>query len=261
MKDMAAARIAHDDDTLMIRCPACESDIAETLGVTGPFDQSLKSTVVMRCGDCATVYLSPPPVSDDGDHAAGRAAINAFDAAIRHQKSRVSAGARFYCTLPEQLEIDCDAVAGHLDHLLLPLSPESSARPEALLRNAALLLDDGGKLDLVLANVDSSCFRTFGGRHWFAYRFPGTRQQFGVCGISRVADKAGFRVAKSTTFAAPAAWLLSTRNWLVDWRASKFTIALLTGRWVVPWIVAWLLERIALLRGRASILVVRLEKA
>jgi hypothetical protein len=100
----------------------------------------------------------------------------------------------------------------------------------------------------------------FGGRHWHGYRFPVSRQHFGGDSIAVLARKSGLRITQQRSAAAPAFWLLSMRNLLKDWGANSATIGIVTGRWLVPWLVAALLETLALLRGRAAILVVCVEK-
>jgi hypothetical protein len=115
-------------------------------------------------------------------------------------------------------------------------------------------------VDVVVGNADSSCCSFYKGRHWFAYRFPHTRQLFGMHGLRALAEDAGFNVTTQSSVFSANAWLQSARNWLKDWGYNSFVVSVATGRWVVPWLIAALFESVALLRGRASVLVVRLEK-
>jgi hypothetical protein len=146
------------------------------------------------------------------------------------------------------------------DRILLPLTLESCQHPAELLDHAAKLLADHGRIETVIGNTTSSCFRVFGGRHWYGYRFPASRQHFGVESMVVLAQKSGLRITKQRSVASPAFWLLSMRNLLKDWGANSATIGIVTGPWLIPWLVASLIEVIALMRGRASILVVCLEK-
>ena len=263
-------------DTLMIRCPVCFADAGETLGVTGPMSQpgyasaegraaestqerELAATVVMRCDDCGTVYLSPPPAHKPGQGNAGH--LTAYDQAIGQVKRDFPAGSRVLCaevgddSFPARVQ-DSD----RFDLVMLPLSLETAPDPGAFLTRAAKFLDHGGCIDLIVGNTESACFAVFGGRHWFGYRFPAARQFFGLEGIQALAIRHGLRVESSRTLSAPNAWLISARNWLRDWGAKGFLTRVVTGRWLIPWLLASLIEGIAGLRGRAAVRVVRLNR-
>ncbi len=247
--------------TLMMLCPVCGSDGGETLGVTGAFGGSLAAAVVMQCEDCGTVYLAPPYEKGQGSADATRDAVAVFERVIDRQKLEVSAGYHFMLAPTDEAELLARCPEGQcFDHILLPLALESSSSPAQLLQRLRRMLKDDGTVDVVVGNVRSSCFEVFGGRHWFAYRFPGSRQHFSIRGIERLAEQAGFKVTGSRTVSAPEAWLQSVRNWLADWRASKLTTKLMTGGWVVPAAVAYLIEAVAAARGKGAILVARLEK-
>ena len=129
-----------------------------------------------------------------------------------------------------------------------------------MLAHAASLLEAGGQVDVLIGNNNSTCFSIFGGRHWFGYRYPQVRQSFRTEGIGTLAVGRGLQVADSQTLFVPGAWLVSARNWLRDWGAGRFATALVTGPWGVPWVVAALIESVAVLRGRGSVLVVHLQK-
>lgn len=243
---------------LMLLCPVCQSDVAETLGVTGRMDGSLDSSVVMICEECKTVYLSPNPRDADGPVPVSS---KVYAPCIRTVKEGVPANTTFLLADTfERTLLSRDPAKDTFGLILIPLSLESSADPGALLAHAGKLIDSKGRVDVLLGNTDSSSFATFGGRHWFGYRFPHTRQHFGAAGLSVIAKKAGLRVDESYSLASAQAWLTSLGNLLQDWGAHKSVVALLTGRWLIPWLIASLFERVALLRGRASVLVVQMKR-
>lgn len=246
-------------DTLMILCPVCSADSGETLGVTGYSDGRLASSVIMQCDQCATIYLSPSPNAEDGTDGDARSPV--YDGAIRNQKRRIPANTRFLSVEePEELTFRRRADKGMFDLILLPLTIESAIDPAALLKHVASLLDAGGRVEVVVGNADSSSCSFYKGRHWFAYRFPQTRQLFGAQGMKALAEEAGLRVATQSSVFSANAWLQSARNWLKDWGFNSIVVSLATGRWLVPWLIAASFESVALLRNKASVLVVSLEK-
>jgi len=247
--------------TLIIICPICQSDDGDTLGVTGAMDGSLASTVVMQCGSCQSVYLSPPPDRQARDGAHDETRTRVFDRAIGRLKKNIPTDTTFVSADTSGIALlERDPDAGRFGLILLPLTLESAGAPGELLSHAAKLLDENGRIELVVGNVGSSCFRYYRGRHWCGYRYPRTRQQLSAKGIALLAERAGLRVSEQRSSAAPAAWLISTRNWLEDWGAKRIVVGLLTGPWLVPWLVAALFEGIATLRRRGAVLSLRLEK-
>jgi len=246
--------------TLMIHCPVCGSDGGETLGVTGAVDPALQSAVVMACERCDTVYLSPPPersASVDADAETD----SVYARSIRRLKQGMPANSRVFCAGADPRSLlSRDPGAGRFDRILLPLALESADDPAVMLAHAVSLLEAGGQADVLVGNASSTCFRLFGGRHWYGYRYPRVRQCFRAEGIRVLAARQGLGVSGTRTLFAPGAWLASARNWLRDWGAGRFLTALLTGPWGVPWLVASLIESVALLRGRGSVLVVHLQK-
>ena len=150
-------------ETLMMRCPVCDSDASETLGITGAMDRSLGATVVMCCDECHTVYLAPPPA--DGA-ACAYDWETAYVPAIGKMKQDVAANARVFSadSRPESV-FARDPDTERFDRVLLPLSMESTSDPDKLMARAARLLDAGGQLDVLVGNNASWCFKIFGGRH------------------------------------------------------------------------------------------------
>lgn len=241
--------------TLMLRCPVCASDAADTLGVTGSLGGSLDATVVMRCEDCTAVYLSPAT--------SGPAATPPASADIPFTPRRLRRWARGLPAGAKILRADATArlpESGTYDLILLSRSLESADDPGARLRQAAGLLAPAGRVVVFAGNAASSCFAVFGGRHWNGYQLPQTRQQFTPEALRRLCANAGLRVAMQTTASAADAWLHSTANWLRDWSARPALVRLFTGRWLLPRAVAALLDGLAVARGRGALLVARLER-
>ncbi|MEX0734141.1 MAG: methyltransferase domain-containing protein [Steroidobacteraceae bacterium] len=241
--------------TLMLRCPICASDEADTLGVTGSDVGSPDATVIMRCEDCSAVYLSPRASGPD------RSPLASVDTLFSRSRLRrwsrgLPASAKILCVTPA----DCIPESGGYDLILLSRSLESADDPSALLRQAAGLLAPGGRVVVIGGNAASSCFALFGGRHWNGYQFPQTRLQLTPAALRRASTNAGLRIIKIATESDAQAWLHSTANWLHDWDLSPALVHLLTGRWLLPQAVAALLEGLAAARGRAALLVAQLER-
>ncbi len=233
--------------TLMLLCPVCGSDAADTLGVTGKLSDPLDATVVMRCDDCATAYLSPAPLPPAAP-ARPLADAAATRRLLGHWAKGVGVESRILviddaATVPE---------SGHYDFILLPGSLESADDPNALLGHVRGLLAERGEIIVTLGNAASSCFTIFGGRHWDGYQNPGVRQQLTPKAMRRLSASAGLRIARLETRFGSRSWLRSTRNWLQDWGAGRALVGLLTGPWVLPQLAAMLLEAQAVARGRGA---------
>lgn len=264
--------------TLALRCPICASDAADTLGVTGSFRVAADACVVMQCQECTTVYLSPVPVD-------GPVLPPGFPAAVltRRRVERWTRGlppsARILCFdggIAERLsshartrgrswvvesadQASASLSAARYDLILLANALEAARDPGRFLRQAASRLADGGRIIAVVHNAGSAAFGSFGGRHWSGYRFPGSRQCFTPAALGRLAGHAGLRLMVGQTLFHPQAWLESTDNWLRDWGTGVGTRRLFTGRWLVPRAISCLVEVVAAMRGRGSMLAARLE--
>jgi hypothetical protein len=255
--DEADSRAMNTSRTLMLDCPVCRSDLAETLGVAGGGDNQPEAAVVMCCEECETVYLTPPPPSTSSARpASGRKRL-----AASHELRRVAPGLAADARVtridgPEDLE-----QAGTFDLILIDHELENARDPGEMLRRAARLLTPHGQIVLIAANARSSCFATFGGRHWSGYRRAGARQQFTAQGIARLCTASGLRLSRLSTKFAASAWLDSAKFALKDWGAGRAFIAVLTGPWLVPALLACLIESISVLRGRGAALVARLVPA
>lgn len=289
---------AEDSRTLMLRCPTCGSDAADTLGVTGDVNGSPEAAVVMRCEECSTVYLSPAPIEHAGSPP--RLPASALTRRRIHRWTRgLPPGARILCVdgptgeyraalsragdrgwviesmdlAQRSAELGTAGVAireasagdglpepGAYDLILLPRSLESALDPSALLTRVAGLLASGGRVVAIVNNAGSSCFAAFGGRHWSGYQYPNTRQHLTPQALRWLGSSVGLRIRELDTVFAPDTWLASMANWLRDWGASDGVIRLLSGRWLVPAAMTAILEGIAAMRGRGSLLVAQLAR-
>ena len=256
------SNIPKHSETLIICCPTCSSAYGDTLGVTGAMDGSLESTVVMRCDECETVYLTPPPIAKSHVDVLTTEQDRVYGPHIRKRKQEVPENTTFLSArISETSILEHKARSATFGRILLPLSLESSADAEALLRHVGSLLDEGGTIDVVIGNADSSCFAAFGGRHWCGYRWPDTSRHYSAKSIGTVASHAGMRVDETKSAASAHAWLNSLRNLLRDWGTNRFVVSVLTGPWLVPWLIASAVEGVALLRGRGAVLIAQLSKA
>jgi hypothetical protein len=284
--------------TLTLQCPVCASDAADTLGVTGGLDGSTDATVVMRCDNCLTVYLTPIPVESAGpspglsagvltrrrinrwtrglpsasrilcvDCAAGEFSnllshVTHRDWVIENTnlESRPPRAGTTGVAIQQAPAKDHAPGFGEYDLILLLHSLEAAYEPNALLGRAASLLADGGRVVAIGSNADSWCFAAFGGRHWCGYQFPRTRQHLTPRAIRKLGDNVGLRIKALDTLSDPDAWLMSLARWLRDWGANKGAISLFTGRWLVPQIMTSILEGLATMRGRGSMLVVEMQR-
>jgi hypothetical protein len=243
--------------TLLLDCPVCRSDLAETIGVAGGGDGQPEAAVVMRCEECETVYLTPPPSSMPSARPASSLKRVAASHELRRLAPGLAADARVTrIDAPEDLE-----QAGNFELVLIGRELENARDPGELLRNAARLLQPGGQILLTAGNACSSCFAAFGGRHWSGYRAAGVRQQFTARGIARLCAASGLRPRDLSTKFAATAWLESARLALRDWGAGRAVTAVLTGPWLVPALLACLVESVSVLRGRGAVLVARLVQA
>jgi hypothetical protein len=144
---------------------------------------------------------------------------------------------------------------GGYDLVALDQALERARDPAALLHSAVRLLSRGGRILVICANVRSSCFAVFGGRHWSGYAIAGARQQLTAEAVRRLCAGAGLRAERLRTRFAAKAWLESTRSWLRDWGAGSLLVSIVTGRWAVPAAIASLIEAIAVVRGRGALLI------
>lgn len=240
--------------TLILDCPVCHADAAETIGVAGGGDT--EASVIMCCEECETVYLTPPPGPSPSrpmplpERSPTARQLRRWARGLRSDARAIhvdAAGA-----LPERGSFELVV----LDHAL-----ECALEPGALLRSAADLLAAGGRILVVTDNARSSCFAIFGGRHWTGYAPGRARQQLTAVGLERLCAQCGLHARRVSTQYAAQAWLDSARCWLLDWGIGRVPSALLAGRWFVPALLAGMVESLAMLRGRGVVLVAELERA
>lgn len=273
VNDTVSSRVS-DAGTLLLWCPICGSDLGETEGLTGPMDGSVEGVVIMRCGNCSSVYLSPSRNMLGGTPPSPSKSVLSTKR-IRQWARGLPSNARILC-LDCESEQQLDAFrhvggsswvldgsegdVGDYDLIVLPHSLESAQRPEEFLRHIRSLLSPGGRVIVMVSNLDSSLYRVFGGRHWCGYDFPRTRQHFNANSLDRLCGNADLSIRKVTTLPVSRCWLSSTKNWLRDWKVAEGWVQFVTGLWLVPQALASVIEGIAQMRGRGSLLVAELER-
>ncbi len=240
--------------TLLLLCPVCGSDAADTLGVTGRLEDPLDATVVMLCDDCGTAYLSPAPSLPAA--ATDRAADSPEASRQIRRWTKGTKPTSSILVIDERTPVP---ETGRFDVILLPGTLETADDPAVVLGQVRGLLAADGKVMVILNNAGSSCFTLFGGRHWSGYQRPGVRQQLTPAALQRLTKNAGLRTTRLGTRFASEGWLNATRNWLRDWGAGRALTGLLTGPWLLPQLIATLLEVQALARGRGALLTAELE--
>lgn len=289
--------VLHIPPTLLPLCPLCGSDDAEPEGVTGRFDGPAHASLILRCGDCTAVYLNPaPPESGTPPpplplRVFSRRRVRAWTQGLPCDARILSvdcAGGQHLKALAcrrgwvvEGTEQDAEAAArakavglnvshGTLADLkpqhngyhlvLLPHTLEATATPLALLMAVRSLLLPGGRAIIIVSNLESPSFRLFGGRHWDGYHYPRTRQYFNPTTIRDLSNRAGFNVQSIKTMFAPDVWRTSMRNLLIDWQAPGGLTGVLSSRYVIPLMAATVIEGIACMLRRGSLLIATLEK-
>lgn len=274
--------------TLLASCSLCESDFTEPVGVTGRMDDPGDATVVMRCSDCSLLYLSPMgptsagPAPDSFERALSRSRVRQITQELPPRAKilildaegsricRLFAGGgaaqwrisrcggeqtESYDRMPRWVRED-----EPYELIILPFSLESARHPGDLLADLSRLLAPKGRIVLLGANAGSFCCALFSGRHWCGFRYPHARQFFQHDSIQRLCERAGLCVRDAKTLFGSGVWLHSLANLLDDWRLPRVLRAIATGPWLVPQITAAALEGVALLRGRAALILVELER-
>lgn len=283
-------------DTLLPLCPACGADDAEPEGVTGRFDGSADSSLVLRCQACRALYLDPgppgaglaPPLLPRGTLTRRRLRRWAFGlphnarvlgvdcAGGAHLRALAQAGPRWDLEGTERgaeaaersraagWQVHCGTVeeleplhAGY--HLvLLPRTLEGTHRPRALLWALRSLLLPGGRAVALLGNVGSPSFALFGGRHWHGYDYPRVRQCLPATLLPELARAAGLEVRHLTTLYAPALWSASLLNLLRDWRRARAGAA--GGGGAAARLAAAAAEGVSTALGRGGLVAAVLER-
>lgn len=217
----SSRKVPQSAECLILKCPVCNSDVAETLGVTGrQVGDGEREHVVLLCLACGTAYLEPP--ADEGSRR-GPASASKKDLLHRGNASHPSA-----------------------ESLRDVLSSPTNDAPRQVIYSP---------------NVDSSAFHAFGGRHWIFYEPSQYSEYYGFNGISRLVESSGARLARYETIYAPSVWTQSLQCRMRDWGVHWSIKFLLTGPWLVPQAVAGLLEVIAQFRGRGAMMRFEVEKS
>lgn len=253
--DLPGTPEAMVSSTLLLDCPVCRSDSAETLGVAGGGENESEAAVVMRCAECDAVYLTPPRHPQSGSPAAASQRSSTARQLRRWTPRSADAARTARITASGKLPQD-----GNYDLIALDHALEYARDPGELLRAAANSLSPGGRILVIADNAGSSCFTVFGGRHWSGYSAGGVRQQLTADAVARLCAESRLRATRVSSRFAAAAWLDSARSWLRDWGVTSGLAAVLAGRWLIPAIVAGTLEAIAAFRGRGTILVAELVR-
>jgi len=279
VNDILSSRV-ESGGTLYLHCPICESDVGETEGLAGPMDGSPDGVVIMRCGECTSIYLSPardvlggsPPSLPVSVLRMNRirtwtrglpstARVLCVDCASeRHLRAFARAAGTDWAIEGTESNSRISHSSDSYDLIVLSHTLESVREPVELLRHLKLLLASGGRVVVIVSNVGSTGFRVFGGRHWSGYEYPATRQHFNADALHRLGKNAGLSVRNVTTMFASQSWLRSVKNWFRDWGVVEGWVSVVAGRWLVPQVIAAAIEGLAQLRGRGSLLVAELEK-
>ena len=281
--DNSVAASVENARTLILECPICRSDAAETLGIVGSIDGQHDETVILQCQECLTVYFSPRPGIAAADSV--RLPVSFFSGSkVSAWVSGLQANSRVLlvdsnlgadsssltAVAPKSWSVErigvaeitnyVKASAKKHDLILLPLTLETVVDPYADMNALSALLSDVGRIVVVTYNAGSSCFCLFGGRHWAGYRYPQSRQHFTKEALTVLARDSGLTIRELRTSTASSIWLDSTRRWLQDWGSGPATTALLTGPWLMPQVISHVLEFTANVRGRGSILTALMDK-
>ena len=253
--ELAGTPEAMADPTLILDCPVCRSDSADTLGVAGGGEGEPDAAVVMRCEECESVYLTPPRKPQPGGHGREPQRLSSARQLRRWTRGLADAAGMARITSSGALP-----AGGSYDLIALDFALESALNPGELLSAVAKLLSAKGRIFVIADNARSSCFTVFGGRHWSGYASGSVRQQLTDRSIARLCAQSSLHASRVSSRFAAAAWLDSARSWLRDWGAGSGLAAVLAGRWPVPVIVAGAFEAFAVFRGRGTVLVAELVR-
>ena len=254
--ELAETRAVMAAPTLMLVCPVCRSDSADTLGVAGGGEGEPDASVIMRCEACESVYLTPPRSPQSASQERESQRISSASQLRRWTRGRADAARTARITSSGELP-----ASGSYDCIALDFALERARDPGEMLGAAAKLLSPDGRIFVIAGNARSSCFAVFGGRHWSGYASGGVRQQLTARSITQLCAATNLHASRVSSRFAATAWLDSARSWLRDWGAGSGLAAVLAGRWPVPVIVAGALEAFAVLRGRGTVLVAELVRA
>jgi hypothetical protein len=137
---------------------------------------------------------------------------------------------------------------------------EHVEKPDDVLRAAYSLLKKNGSLVIVTDNADSIDFKIFKSGHWGGYHFPRHWNLFNRSSLSKLSEKAGFKVCRLKTLVSPVNWVYSIHNILVDkkrpkWLVNRFSLKSVASLGFFT-IIDFVLQKF----GKGSILQATLEK-
>jgi SAM-dependent methyltransferase len=115
------------------------------------------------------------------------------------------------------------------DLILLLMTIEHVADPNAILAAAHNLLKAGGRIVIVTDDAASPSFRIFSGRHWGGYHFPRHWNLFDRKNLALLARNCGLETVSIKSMMSPVNWVYSLHNYLADrrwprWLQNRFTL-------------------------------------
>jgi 2-polyprenyl-3-methyl-5-hydroxy-6-metoxy-1,4-benzoquinol methylase len=119
---------------------------------------------------------------------------------------------------------ELDLAKNSYDLAIMFQTIEHVEKPEKVLSAVLEILRPGGKLVVVTDNTDSIDFKFFKGSYWGGYHFPRHWNLFNRKSLKKLAEKAGFEIAKLTTVVSPVNWVYSIHNLLVALAAPRILI-------------------------------------
>lgn len=146
------------------------------------------------------------------------------------------------------------------DLIFMIMTIEHVEKPDDVLRAAYSLLKKNGSLVIVTDNTDSIDFKIFKSGHWGGYHFPRHWNLFNRGSLSKLSEKAGFKVCRLKTLVSPVNWVYSIHNILVDkkrpkWLVNRFSLKSVASLGFFT-IIDFVLQKF----GKGSILQATLEK-
>jgi SAM-dependent methyltransferase len=132
-------------------------------------------------------------------------------------------GFRAYATRIE----DFTAEDGTFDAVIMIQLIEHLEDPRSTLARVHALLKPGGAFILETPNVAGLDYRWFRGRWWAMYHFPRHWSVFSTDVLTRLLERAGFRVERTDSLISSSSWIVSVHNYLLDrgyprWLVDRF---------------------------------------
>ena len=207
-------------DCLMIECPVCVSDSGDTLGVTGRQASSPSEEFVVMRCVDCGTVYLEPT----------REATNGVGPACLEQKDLLKSAT---------------------------LNPGSQTSLRQLIDSRS---NSSERLTIYSPNVEAWVFRAFGGRHWVFYDASAFSEYYSFDGVSRLVGANNCRLVGHESVFVPGAWTRSLKSRVRDWGWHWSIEFLLTGPWLVPQLVASVVEFHAQFRGRGAVMRFDIER-